>query len=267
MTAYLARAKLLLSKFSSYEVTQIPRAQNERADKLARLTSSIDSNIERSIPIEYLDEPSIKEDLEILQVDHVPSWMEPIFNYLIKEELPDNPLEAKKIKYRATRYLIINGSLYKRGYSTPYLRCVTLEDGRKVLKDIHEGICGNHSGARSLAFKTLRQGYFWPTLREDARIIVQICKVCQKNSFIPHQPAEPLTSMSGPYPFAIWGLDLIGPMPKAKNKATHAIVGVDYCSKWAEAEALTTNYLTSGTKFHMEKYCMPLWRPICFGHG
>lgn len=98
--------------------------------------------------------------------------MDPIYDYLTKEELPDDPLKSRRIKYRATRYLIVNESLYKRGYSIPYLRCVTPEEGGKILRDIHEGICGNHSGARSLTFKTLRQGYFWPTLREDARILV-----------------------------------------------------------------------------------------------
>lgn len=65
--------------------------------------------------------------------------------------------------------------------------------------------------------------------------------------------------MSGPYPFTIWGLDMIGPMPKANNKATHAIIGVDYCSKWAEAVALTTI-----TSLQVQKF---IWKNIICRFG
>lgn len=107
--------------------------------------SSIDSNIERIVPIEYHDKPSIEEDPEIVQIDDVPSWIDLIFDYLTKGELPNDPLESRRINYQAARYLILNRTL-----------CITPEEGEKVLRDIHERICGNHSGARSLAFKTLR---------------------------------------------------------------------------------------------------------------
>ncbi|XP_004301972.1 PREDICTED: uncharacterized protein LOC101291061 [Fragaria vesca subsp. vesca] len=240
MAAYLIKVKSLLSCFTSYDVVQIPREQNERADALARLASAIDCNVGKHIPIEYMNKPSIEEEQETLQIDNIPNWMDPIFDFLSKGELPDDPLEARKVKYRAGRYLIVNGTLYKQGYSAPYLRCVTLSEGINVLSDIHEGICGNHSGARSLALKTLRQGYFWPTLKEDSKMMVQTCSPCQKNSIIPHQPGEPLTSMSASVPFSIWGIDFIGPMPKGTNKATHAVVCVDYNTKWAKAEPLTS---------------------------
>ncbi|CAL8117010.1 unnamed protein product [Prunus armeniaca] len=78
------------------------------------------------------------------------------------------PAEARRVRYRSARYLIINGALYKRGFSLPYLRCLTPEEGTYVLREIHEGICGNHLGGRSLAHKVIRQGYFWPSLHTDA---------------------------------------------------------------------------------------------------
>jgi len=54
--------------------------------------------------------------------------------------------------------------LYRRGYSLPYPRCANLEEANYMLCEIHEGTCGNHAGARSLAGKELRAGYYWPTL-------------------------------------------------------------------------------------------------------
>ncbi|KAI5349432.1 hypothetical protein L3X38_002319 [Prunus dulcis] len=124
--------------------------------------------------------------------------------------------------------------------SLPYLRCLTPEEGHYVLREIHEGICGNHSGARSLAHKAIRQGYFWPSLHTDAQAFTQKCDKCQRFANIPQLPAEPLTAMVSPWPFAQWGLDLIGPMPEGKGQVKYAVVAVDYFTKWAEAEALAT---------------------------
>ncbi|KAI5352183.1 hypothetical protein L3X38_005074 [Prunus dulcis] len=154
--------------------------------------------------------------------------------------MPKEDTLPRRVRHRSARYLIINGSLYKRGFSLPYLRCLTPEEGHYVLREIHEGICGNHSGSRSLAHKAIRQGYFWPSLHTDAQAFTQKCDKCQRFANIPQLPAEPLTAMVSPWPFAQWGLDLIGPMPEGKGQVKYAVVAVDYFTKWAEAEALAT---------------------------
>ncbi|KAI5333124.1 hypothetical protein L3X38_023254 [Prunus dulcis] len=94
------------------------------------------------------------------------------------QTLPANFAEARCVRYRSARYLIINGSLYKRGFSLPYLRCLTPEEGHYVLWEIHEGICSNHSGARLLAHKAFHQGYLWPSLHTDAQTFTQKCDKC-----------------------------------------------------------------------------------------
>ncbi|XP_034218889.1 uncharacterized protein LOC117630253 [Prunus dulcis] len=205
MTAYLQHARHLLATFHAHSIKQVPRSENSHADALAS-----------------------------------PTWMDPILQFLQNQTLPANPAEARRVRHRSARYLIINGSLYKRGFSLPYLRCLTPEEGHYVLREIHEGICGNHSGARSLAHKAIRQGYFWPSLHTDAQAFTQKCDKCQRFANIPQLPAEPLTAMVSPWPFAQWGLDLIGPMPEGKGQVKYAVVAVDYFTKWAEAEALAT---------------------------
>ncbi|CAL2277239.1 unnamed protein product [Prunus armeniaca] len=62
----------------------------------------------------------------------------------------------------------------------------------------------------------------------------------QEYAVVPHQPPENSTSISSPWPFAQWGIDLIGPMPKGKGQTKFAIAVVDYFTKWAEAEPLST---------------------------
>ncbi|XP_020412892.1 uncharacterized protein LOC109947359 [Prunus persica] len=239
MTAYLQHTRHLLATFHAHSINQVPRFENSHDDALARLASAFEQDIGRHIRIEFLDQPSTQAPL-ICTIDHSPTWIDPILQFLQNQTLPANSAEARCVGYRSARYLIINDSLYKRGFSLPYLRCLTPAEGHYVLREIHEGICGNYSGARSLAHKAIRQGYFWPSLHTDAQAFTQKCDKCQRFANIPQLPAEPLTAMVSPWPFAQWGLDLIGPMPKGKGQVKYAVVVVDYFTKWAEAEALAT---------------------------
>ena len=87
-----------------------------------------------------------------------------IIRYLKEGWLPEDKAEARKIQIRVARFVIIDDLLYKRGYSLPYLRCTNSEEADYVLREIHEKVCENHAGARSLARKAFRVGYYWPTL-------------------------------------------------------------------------------------------------------
>ena len=96
-----------------------------------------------------------------------PSWMDPIWDYLVEGTLPSNLKEASQLRARSARFTIHEGTLYKRGFSTPILKCVGKEDANYILREVHEGICGNHIGSQTLVGKTLRQGYYWSTMLKD----------------------------------------------------------------------------------------------------
>ena len=68
--------------------------------------------------------------------------------------------EARKVRKKAARFTILNDNLYKRGFSMPYLKCVDEEEAKYILKEIHEGVCGDHAGPRSFVSKVFRTGYF-----------------------------------------------------------------------------------------------------------
>ena len=80
--------------------------------------------------------------------------------YLRSGILPDEKEAARKLKVKASQFVIIKDVLYKRGLSQPYLRCLNYEEADYVMREIHEGICGNHSGARSLVHKVIQAGYY-----------------------------------------------------------------------------------------------------------
>ena len=74
----------------------------------------------------------------------------------------------------------------------------------------------------------------------DATDLVRKCKICKEHAQISHLPSEPLMSVTSPWPFQQWGLDILGPLPNGKGQCKFIIVAVDYFTKWAEAESLDT---------------------------
>ena len=130
--------------------------------------------------------------------------------------------------------------LYKRGFSQPYLRCLAPDEANYVLREVHEGACGNHLEARSLIHKVVRAGYYWPTIQADAKVYVKVCDQCQRFSNIPRQPSEYLTPMIAPWPFAQWDLDILGPFPIGTKQMKFLVIGIDYFTKWVEAEPLAS---------------------------
>lgn len=164
MKQYLKKVKQMIGKIESVDVIQIPREENYRADILARMAAVAEPKMPKSVPLEVKSRPSIEQNLEVLRIEQKCLWMDPIISYIWDVVLPSDKLRARKIIAQASRYTIIDGVLYRRWYTLPFLRCLNEDDTDYVLREVHEGVCGNHSGARSLAHKALRQGYFWPTM-------------------------------------------------------------------------------------------------------
>lgn len=93
-------------------------------------------------------------------------------------------------------------------------------------------------GGKILAHKILRQGYYWPTMMKDALSFVQKCHECQIHSVVPKKPPTELHCILSPIPFAMWGIDLMGPFPIAKGQVKFTMATIDYMTKWVEAEPL-----------------------------
>ncbi|XP_058071115.1 uncharacterized protein LOC131220168 [Magnolia sinica] len=217
---------------------EIPRVENSWADTLARLASAAEGKIPRFILVEFIEHPSIGQSERVNPVHITLSWMDPIFNYLTSGEIPPDKLEARRLRVRAARYVVLDGILYKKGHSQPYLRCLQPDEADYVIREIYEGICGNHSGGRALALKILRQGYFWPTLKQDSKDYVQKCDKCQRYAAVPRQLAKEMTPMNGPWPFAQWGIDIIGHLPTGKGQVKFTIIAVNYFTNWADAKPI-----------------------------
>ncbi|XP_073138220.1 uncharacterized protein [Henckelia pumila] len=156
MKKYLSRVRDLLMRLENFEMKQIPRAENEVADQLAKLGSSSIGIDSRKITLITCDKEEVEaESLDVLCANHdEPSWNDEIIKYFLDGELPPQQDQARKLMVRAARFTLIDGELYKRGYSQPYLKCLAPAQANYVLREIHEGICGNHLGEKALAGKS-----------------------------------------------------------------------------------------------------------------
>ena len=92
------------------------------------------------------------------------SWTTLLVSYLRDGILPDRKEAARKLKVQAARFVLIKDVLYKRGFSCPYLRFLGTKEADYVMREVHKGICENHSGSRSLVHKLVRAGYYWSTM-------------------------------------------------------------------------------------------------------
>ncbi|XP_050222461.1 uncharacterized protein LOC126672548 [Mercurialis annua] len=112
--------------------------------------------------------------------------------------LPEDKKEARKVKRRAPHFSYRDGTLYRKSFSHPWSRCLTVEEGEYVLAEIHEDMCGSHISHLALCRKAVLQGYDWPTMAQDAASLVQKCEKCQYHQNVHHQPTNEQSPIISP---------------------------------------------------------------------
>ncbi|XP_041001619.1 uncharacterized protein K02A2.6-like [Juglans microcarpa x Juglans regia] len=213
-------------ELSEFEVEYFPRMsrKGQEADWLAKAASGQEEvPLPDHVVVQTIDIATVKIRVSAIEVLQPSEWATDILKFLQEGILPNNREEARKIRNRVAR------------------------------------VCGNHVSGRALALRTARTGYYWPNAHKDAYEFARKCLKCQKNAPIPLCPPEKFTFVTAPWPFAQWGLDLIGPLPAGKGGAKYVVVAVDYFTKWVEAEALATITAWAITNF--------LWKSIICSFG
>ncbi|KAL0373261.1 UNVERIFIED_CONTAM: Gag-Pol polyprotein [Sesamum radiatum] len=130
--------------------SRFPEAKNERADSLSKFGAMVSGVKSRKVTIMVKEHPSIEEQVEVQAVQEDGSWRTELIRYLKNATLPNDPIAAKRIKFKASRFTLVGDELYKRTINGPLLKCVDEKDAMYLLREIHEGSCGNHSGGDRL---------------------------------------------------------------------------------------------------------------------
>lgn len=155
MSKYLAEVKDWLLHFEFYIFQGVDRLDYTVADALSKLATTEASTFYGSVYLEVLNAPSVSR-LEVSAIDRLDCWLTPYIEYLNDRILPSDWVLAKKIKYKSSYFTLIDGDLYRRAFSSPLLKCLTPSEATYVLQEVREGVCGDHLGAKTLAYKVLR---------------------------------------------------------------------------------------------------------------
>ena len=104
--------------------------------------------------------------------------MDPIVQYLKMGISSIDASVVHKIRWLAPHYTLVDGQLYKRSFSLLLLKCLLSSKAKYALQEVHDGLCRNQLRGQALAHKILRQGYYWPTMQDDAVEYVRACDSC-----------------------------------------------------------------------------------------
>jgi ribonuclease HI len=239
MEAYCDKVRRLEDKFYGLELNRVARRYNEIADELVKIASGrttvppdifsrdiyqpsveLDDAPEPEETSAQPEEPSVAEG-EALRVEGEQNevapnqdWQTPYLEYLLRGELPLDKAEARRLARRAKSFVLLGDEkeLYHHSPSGILQRCISVAQGQELLQEIHSGACGHHAAPRTLVGKAFRQGFYWPTAVADATRIVRSCQGCQFYARQTHLPAQALQTIPITWLFAVWGLDLVGPL-------------------------------------------------------
>ncbi|XP_075479412.1 uncharacterized protein LOC142520294 [Primulina tabacum] len=255
---YAREVDRIREKFTEITFEQIPRKENKKVDTLAKMAGTMGSWKTGDVVFQveltpHTSSPAVEHEEE--------DWRTDIIDYLKEGKLPDNPREVRKLKMKCSRYVMVGDVLFRTSFAGPLLRCLNYKKADYVLREVHEGCCGNHLGAYALARKVLHAGYSWPSVLHDAQELVMSCDSCQRLARLNQRPAAMMKAVTAACPFDQWGMDIVGSFPIAPAQKKFLLVAVDYFSKWVEAEPLARITENDVLKF--------LWKSIvcrCTGY-
>ncbi|XP_074324263.1 uncharacterized protein LOC141661179 [Apium graveolens] len=192
MAKYACLVRVVMTQFDECHAEHISREENAKADALSKFTSSNIEESSGSVYFRVLKTRSIYVKL-VAPIRLGGSWIDHIKAHLQTGWLPSDVMEARKLSVRALRYSLIDGILYKR----------------------------------ALAHKITRLGFYWPEMMVDTKEYVKRFERFQKHAPVVRQPPEMLTSINSPIPFAMWGMDILGPFLMATAQRKFLIVAID----------------------------------------
>ena len=183
------------------------------ADTLATLASMIVVRLWNKVPnitVMRLDRPTHVFSVEEVKDDN--PWYFDIKCFLQSQIYPPGAsVKDKKTLRRLSGRFYLNGNvLYKRNFDMVLLRCVDRHEVDLLLTEVHEGSFGTHSNGHAMARNMLRAGYYWLTMESDCCKYVKKCHKCQIYADNIHIPPTLLNVISSPWPFSMWGIDMIG---------------------------------------------------------
>lgn len=113
MMAYLNQYRNLFQNIPSWTITNVGREENQWADSLSKLASSVALPTEEPIYVEDRQTPSIDEGSTVCETYHSDDWRTPFLQFILDDKLPENKSEACSIAYKTKNYCVIDNKLFR----------------------------------------------------------------------------------------------------------------------------------------------------------
>ena len=116
--------------------------------------------------------------------------------YLTNTDVPTDKTKTELLIHRSKHYVLVDGNLMRKSAKEGILlKCITQEEGVKLLLKIHSGSYDNHAALRNLVGKGFRADFYWPTAISDAEDLIRRCEGCQFFSKQIHMLAQELQTI------------------------------------------------------------------------
>jgi ribonuclease HI len=238
LNEYCEECLHLLSRWERVSVGYILLKENTKADTLVQQVSGCDVRrgwfkvrhkaVTAGAALalegdEGIEEPAANDWRKVL-IDHI-----------------NNPNHSrdKKVRRQVMNYTLIDGKLYHRTTEGMLLKCLSEEEAKAAMGDVHEEMCGAHQAVHKMKWTLRRVGVFWPTTLKGCFDYYKGCESCQKFGKLQTALASMLHPIVKPWPFRGRGLYFIGEIHPTSTKGHHfVLMATDYFTKSVEAVPL-----------------------------
>ena len=149
-----------MDRLIKWAIKRIPRTENAQVGALAGIATTLPIK-ETILSLVYLQATSLIATAPICNTSETDiGWMHEIKMYLRTGDLLEESKQAHKVQIQVARFTLIGDNLYRRFYGGPYIRCLNDIEAQYVSAKLHEGVCDNHIGKRTLAHRAHSQGYY-----------------------------------------------------------------------------------------------------------
>jgi hypothetical protein len=136
-----------LKSFQLVILQHIPTEHNEEANRLAQSASGYEESQEAFATEICALGMGLAED----------DWRKEIVDYL--EDLSRRV--SMKLRYKAIKFVLLDDSLFYKSLDGVLLRCLGPEEAKKMMSEVHDGICGAHQPAYRMKWVIRQVGCFW----------------------------------------------------------------------------------------------------------
>jgi hypothetical protein len=188
------------------------------------------------VELEECNQESEQQLLAIVQSD----WPEYIPEVLLTGRVPDTVnKELKDLLQSETKNFVFENQKLYRVTENLKVQFVPFSERAELVVTFHRAV--GHLAANSIA-GLITERYWWPSIKTDIPLWISTCAECQLHAGPDRNNKEELHPLPvrNLRPFARWGIDFVGPLPKTPSGNKWLLVAIDYVTKWPIAKAVKT---------------------------